>query len=204
MSNFTGFSLAKKRGKCYRRNVSSRATPSGMKGNALETSITIGFIRTMTIPSTQKCLPESMLSAISLYAKFPEVKRCTIYNWIRQWTDIKGKKQHPDRPEVHKFFLSLPSNMPLPKKRHLLQKEFLNVSRKLLNRWLNKWSGTQTLIRHPDKVPAREFFFSLSADMLLSEKRRLLYEKFPNVKRNTMNKWTLNWQSELTPKGDPK
>ena len=204
MSNFTGFSLAKKRGKCYRRSVSSRATPSGMKGNALETSITIGFIRTMTIPPTQKCLPESMLSAISLYAKFPEVKRCTIYNWIRQWTDIKGKKQHPDRPEVHQSFLSLPSDMPLPKKRHLLQKEFPNIRKYLISRWLNKWSGTKTGKRHPDYSEANNLFLSIPSDMLLSEKRRLLYEKFPNVKRNTMNKWTLNWQSELTPKGDHK
>ena len=87
--------------------------------------------------------------------------------------------------------------MPLPKKRHLLQKEFPNIRKYLLNRWLNKWSGTQTLIRHPDKVPAREFFLSLPADMPLPEKRRLLREKFPNVKRGTLNKWTLNWQPEL-------
>ena len=114
------------------------------------------------------------------------------------------KKQHPDRSEVHQSFLSLPSDMPLPKKRHLLHNEFPNVRRHYINKWLNKWSGTKTLIRHPDKVPAREFFFSLSSDMLLSEGRNLLREKFPNVKRNTMNKWTLNWQSELTPKGDHK
>jgi len=139
-----------------------------------------------------------------LREKFPAVKNSTLYFRIYQWTDIKGKKQHPDRPEVHKFFRSLPPDMPLPKKRHLLQKEFPNVRKYLLNRWLNKWSGTNTLIRHPDKVAAREFFLSLPSDMLLSERRNLLREKFPNVKRNTMNKWTLNWQSELTTKGDHK
>ena len=139
-----------------------------------------------------------------LREKFPDVKHSTFYFRMRKWTGIKGKKQHPDYPEVHQFFISLPADIPLPKKRHLLHKEFPNVSRKLINRWLNKWSGTKTLIRHPDKVPARELFSSLPSDMLLSEKRRLLYKQFPNVKRNTMNKWTLNWQSELTAKGEQK
>ena len=139
-----------------------------------------------------------------LREKFPAVKNSTLYFRIRQWTDIKGKKQHPAYPEVHKFFISLPPDMPLPKKRHLLHNEFPNIRKYLLNRWLNEWSGTKTLIRHPDYSEANNLFLSLSSDMLLSEKRRLLYEKFPNVKRNTMNKWTLNWQSELTPKGDHK
>ena len=133
-----------------------------------------------------------------LREQFPDVKHSTFYLRIRKWAGIKGKKQDPAYPEVHKFFLSLPSNMPLPNKRVLLHNEFPNVSRKLLNRWLNKWSGTQTLIRHPDKVPAREFFLSLPADMPLPEKRRLLREKFPNVKRGTLNKWTRQWKpSEL-------
>ena len=131
-----------------------------------------------------------------LREKFPDVKHSTLYFRIRQWTDIKGKKQHPDRPEVYQFFLTLPADIPLPKKRHLLQKEFPNIRKYLLNRWLNKWSGTKTLIRHPDKGPAHEFFLSLPADMVLSEKRILLREKFPNVKRDTLNKWTRQWQSD--------
>ena len=130
--------------------------------------------------------------------QFPDVSNSTLYFRIRKWTDIKSKKQHPDRPEVHKFFISLPPDMPLPKKRHLLQKEFPNIRKYLLNRWLNKWSGTKIGKRHPDKVPARELFLSLPADMVLSEKRSLLREKFPNVKRGTLNKWTRQWKpSEL-------
>ena len=133
-----------------------------------------------------------------LREKFPAVKNSTLYFRIRQWTDIKGKKQHPAYPEVHKFFLSLPADMPLPKKRHLLQKEFPNIRKYLLNRWLNKWSGTKIGKRYPDKVPARELFLSLPANMVLSEKRSLLREKFPNVKRGTLNKWTRQWKpSEL-------
>ena len=97
-----------------------------------------------------------------------------------------------------------PLRYAIAKKRHLLQKEFPNIRKYLISRWLNKWSGTKTGKRHPDYSEANNLFLSIPSDMLLSEKRRLLYEKFPNVKRNTMNKWTLNWQSELTPKGDPK
>ena len=152
-------------------------------------------------------LPPDMYYSLKvrlLREQFPDVSNSTVYFRVRKWTGIKAKKQHPNRPDVHKFFLSLPTGIPLPQKRHLLHKEFPNISRKLINRWLNKWSGTQTLIRHPDKVPTRELFSSFPSDMLLSEKRRLLYKQFPNVKRNTMNKWTLNWQSELTTAGDYK
>ena len=117
-----------------------------------------------------------------LREQFPDVSNSTLYFRIRQWTDIKGKKQHPDRPEVYQFFLSLPSDMPLPKKRHLLQKEFPNIRKYLLNRWLNKWSGTKTLIRHPDKVPARGFFLSLPADMVLSEKESCSEKNFQMLK----------------------
>ena len=139
-----------------------------------------------------------------LKEQFPNVSRSTLYFRVRKWTGIKGKKQHPDYPEVHQFFIFLPPDMPLPKKRYLLQKEFPNIRKYLISRWLNKWSGTKTGKRHPDYSEANNLFLSIPADMLLSEKRRLLYEKFPNVKRNTMNKWTLNWQSELTTKGDHK
>ena len=132
-----------------------------------------------------------------LRGRFPNVGESTLSHRIHKWTGIKSTRENPNRPDVYKFFLSLPTGIPLPQKRHLLHKEFPNVSRKLINRWLNKWSGTKTLIRHPDKVPAREFFLSLPVDIPLSEKRRVLYEKFPNVKRNTMNKWSLTWQFEL-------
>ena len=76
-----------------------------------------------------------------LREQFPDVGHSTFYFRIRKWTGIKGTKQNPAYPEVHKFFLSLPSNMPLPRKRHLLHKEFPNISRRyLINRWLNTWS----------------------------------------------------------------
>ena len=152
-------------------------------------------------------LPADMHSSIKvrlLRERFPDVSNSTLYFRVRKWTGVKGNKQHPDYPEVYEFFTSLPADMPLPKKRHLLQKEFPNVRRHYINRWLNKWSGTQTLKRHPDYSDVNDLFLSLPADMPLSEKRRLLREKFPNVKRCTLNKWTRHWQSELTPKGEQK
>ena len=132
----------------------------------------------------------------SLREKFPAVKNSTLYFRIRQWTDLKGKKQHPAYPEAHKFFISLPPDIPLPKKRHLLQKEFPNIRKHLLNRWLNKWSGTKTGKRHPDYSEVNNMFFSLPSDMNLKQKRQLLYSKFPNVKRCTICKWTRRWHSD--------
>ena len=128
-----------------------------------------------------------------LRERFPNVGNRTIYFRLRKWTGLKGSKRLPVYQEIYEFYLTLPSDMLLPEKRHLLHKEFPNVSRFNINRWLNKWSGTQTLIRHPDKIPARELFLSLPAEMSLPEKRQLLYEQFPNVKRNTMNSWTQKW-----------
>lgn len=153
-------------------------------------------------------LPADMHMSIKrqmLREKFPDVGESTLSHRIHKWTGIKSVKEHPARPHVYKFFLSLPSDMPLPKKRRLLHTEFPGVTRKLLNRWLNKWSGTKTLKRHPDYQDAYNYFLSLPADMPLSEKRRLLREQFPNVKRPTLNKWTRQWKpSELTPKGEQK
>ncbi|MDE0681599.1 MAG: NUMOD3 domain-containing DNA-binding protein [Candidatus Poribacteria bacterium] len=152
-------------------------------------------------------LPADMHSSIKvrlLREQFPDVSKSTLYFRISKWTGVKTKKQHPNYPEVYEFFTSLPADMPLPKKRHLLHKQFPNVRRHYINRWLNKWSGTKTLKRHPDYSDANDLFLSLPAEMSLSEKRCLLYEQFPNVKRDTIRSWIRKWQTELTPKGEQK
>lgn len=152
-------------------------------------------------------LPADMHSSIKvrlLHEQFPDVSKSTLYFRVSKWTGVKTKKQHPDSPEVYEFFTSLPADMPLPKKRHLLQKEFPNIRRHYINRWLNKWSGTKTLKRHPDYSDVNDLFLSLPAEMSLSEKRRLLYEQFPNVKRDTIRSWIRKWQSKPTPKGEQK
>ena len=48
---------------------------------------------------------------------------------------------------------------------------------------------------HPDQIPAREFFFSLSADVPLKEKRKLLFNRFSNVPKRTIYKWIHKWMS---------
>ena len=132
-----------------------------------------------------------------LREQFPDVNHCPFYFRVRKWSGIKGKKEHPDRPEVYRFFTTLPHTIPLPKNRILFHKEFPDISRKLLNRWLNAWSGTKTRIRHPDYSDVNGLFLSFPLDMHLSEKRRLIYEQFPNVKQDPLRKWTREWQSAL-------
>ena len=124
MSNFTGF-LAK-RGENAIGERKFEGNPVRYEGKPrLGNLYYYGFIRTMTIPPTQKVFARINAVGDLVVCQIPrESKGVQFTTGIRQWTNIKGKKQHPDRPEVHQSFLSLPSDMPLPKKRHLLQKEF--------------------------------------------------------------------------------
>ena len=132
-----------------------------------------------------------------LHKEFPNVRRHYINRWLNQWSGTKTLKRHPDYQDAHNYFLSLPANMSLPEKRLLLQKEFPNVKKFTMNKWIRQWSGTKTLKRHPAHSDAYNFYLSLPADMLLSEKRRLLRERFPDVKNCTRWKWVRQWQSEL-------
>ena len=47
--------------------------------------------------------------------------------------------------------------------------------------------------RLSEYAPAHDFFLSLPPDMSLKEKRRLLYAKFPNVRKGTIYNWVLRW-----------
>ena len=70
----------------------------------------------------------------------------TINRWIKEWTNTVGcQPRHSDYERVQKFYLTLPSDMSLPEKRLLLHKEFPNVKKTSMNKWLNKWSGTKSL-----------------------------------------------------------
>ena len=42
---------------------------------------------------------------------------------------------------------------------------------------------------------AQEFFYSLSVDISLKEKRKMLCDKFPNIKRKTIESWVRKWAS---------
>ena len=48
---------------------------------------------------------------------------------------------------------------------------------------------------HPDYIPARDYFFSLSPNMPLQEKRKLLYTHFPSVTKKTIRNWLNKWLS---------
>ena len=48
----------------------------------------------------------------------------------------------------------------------------------------------------PERIAAREFFFSLPADMPLTEKRKHLRQKFPEKHYNTIYKWCKKFDSE--------
>ena len=49
-------------------------------------------------------------------------------------------------------------------------------------------------LMHPDHAAARDYFFFLPPEMSLTEKRRLLYSKFPNVDNSTIRKWVRKWK----------
>ena len=54
---------------------------------------------------------------------------------------ISESNRHPEYGSAHKFFLSLPSDMPLRGKRELLYTKFQNVHRETIRRWVRKWTS---------------------------------------------------------------
>ena len=49
-------------------------------------------------------------------------------------------------------------------------------------------------IKHPDYVHVHAFYLELPRGMLLKEKRKLLYAKFPNVHPKTVRRWMNKWE----------
>ena len=47
--------------------------------------------------------------------------------------------------------------------------------------------------RHPDYNQMYSYFFSLSPEMSLTEKRRLMYNKFPHISVKAIRRWTARW-----------
>ena len=48
---------------------------------------------------------------------------------------------------------------------------------------------------HPDHISARNYFFSLPSDMLLKEKRKRLFHKFPNISKRVIYRWVRKWNA---------
>ena len=157
----------------------------------------------------------------ALHEKFFNiVPRSLINRWFRRWYEesiqsgvVKlsektlRKLKHPqlgdDYEDAYIFFLSLPANMSIKEKRHLLHKEFPATKKGTMNRRIRKWQPEchMTRGRSPYRIPAREMFFSLSNSLTFKEKRKILLEKFSDVvSYRSLYNWVCEWQSELKSK----
>lgn len=52
--------------------------------------------------------------------------------------------------------------------------------------------------RRPEYTEAYNLFFSLPLDMHIADKRDILFEKYPNIKRYTIYDWIKQWHTKLT------
>ena len=140
-----------------------------------------------------------------LREKFPNTPKYIISTWVRKWSGIETSRntpRHSDYERAHKYFLSLPSDIPLNKKTNLFREHFPNVSKASVNKWVKAWTG-ETMPTgapsNPNRPQIREYFLSLPLNMPISEKRKSILEKFGNtVRRSLVNSWTRQWHIELT------
>ena len=108
------------------------------------------------------------------------------------------------------YFLSLPDHMPISEKRKIMRDKFKNViDTQKVWRWTKKLLPPDLdpelrKIYHPAYYNAKEFYFSLPEDMYLTEKRKRLFQKFPDVKKFTIRDWIRKWSNDSTPKGTPR
>ena len=70
-----------------------------------------------------------------------------------------------------------------------------NFGKTLSKKTRQKISEAKRQPRHPDYYLAHSYFFSLSPELSLREKRRLMYSKFPNIGKDTIRKWVRKWVS---------
>ena len=141
-----------------------------------------------------------------LYSEFPSVKRQTINEWTRKWSNSTAPKTRPEYHDAYKHYLSLPDDMSLPKKRQLLRNKFPCAPKYAISKWVRKWSNTpasRKAMRHVDYDKAHKFFLSFSSDMNLRDKQRLLSDNFPDISPSSWHKWIKKWTGKSTPVGAP-
>ena len=132
---------------------------------------------------------------------FKDIQKGKISRWVKQWTNTVGRQStHPDYERSHQYFLSLPSDMAISRKRSLIRDIFPNIGKSTLTKWLKKWTGSTAPTSapcHPDRPAIHKYFLSLDPSIDLQEKRSRILEKFGNVvHRQLINRWTKKWQSE--------
>ena len=131
------------------------------------------------------------------------LNKSTIQEWTCDWSDSPPSLYSDEYDQAHEIFLSLPPDMDLKEKRKFLRDKFSEVNEDTIRRWTRKWqkelTGETIPARgpsHPERPAVHEHFLSLPSDMDLKDKRLRLYAEFPSVKKPTVRKWTLNWQSD--------
>lgn len=144
------------------------------------------------------------------YQKFPDILRPTMCRWMNKWGDPSDSARgysHSKYHDVHEFFLTLPPDLDIQKKRLQCYAKFPDVLQYTILRWVNKWQpnndgALKKRERQKNQEQGYKLFMSLPYHLAIEEKRRLLREKMPTVNPKTIYNWVKKWQSELTPKGE--
>lgn len=101
---------------------------------------------------------------------------------------------HPDRPTAFQILNSLPANMPLTKRRRILQNKFPEIDRGVIHSWVKKWKETTSSSCAPsDRHIAFQILNALPENMPLKEKYKHLRDKFPERPRGTIHGWVRKW-----------
>lgn len=110
---------------------------------------------------------------------------------------LKSKNMSPRKASAYKVYQSLPANLSQSEKRSLLRKDLSgSVPNTTLYRWLREWEGSYRSKYDPTYIPSRDLFLSLPDTLSISEKRRILYSKFPDTNKSTICYRIRKWQSE--------
>ena len=70
------------------------------------------------------------------------------------------------------------------------------VSAETRKKHAKRWLGTKNPRSNPYHIPAKQFYLSLPPSMDVSDKRKYVREKFPQVLQETIWKWVRKWESE--------
>ena len=76
------------------------------------------------------------------YAKFPNVRLSTIYQWVQKWSpDNDAHKKKERREKARSLILSMPNNLDFKEKQEILRKQLPEASYESIRRWTRKWQS---------------------------------------------------------------
>lgn len=106
-----------------------------------------------------------------------------------------------DHKRVRHFYFFLDKNISSEDKRKRLRETFSDtICLRTLRRWAQKWEAETDKRVVPQKSPfhddAYSLFFSLPPNMDITEKRKRLYQEFPNMHRATIWRWCKKFDTE--------